>query len=231
MAFCRRGMIYHVTSSVDRASYRMAAIGGRVSCRESPLRPEHLSMSTSKESTQPSAERRTAEAQVQLLINTFSPSHEQLVAASRRVLRKRVPTSHEVVYEYRDCFVISFSPSGHGYEGVLALRASEEGVRLCFNYGKQLPDPAKLLKGSGSQVRWMSIESAATFKRPEVSRLIDQAIEQNPVPFAAAGRGSVVVRLTTAAKRTQKKPAARKVAAVKTPRKRVSKTKAAKRRS
>lgn len=188
-------------------------------------------MSSSKEPTQSAAERSAAEAQLKVLIDRFAPSHVKLVGAARRALRKRLPTSHEVVYEYRDCFVISFSPSGHGYEGVLALRANEEGVRLYINGGKKLPDPAKLLTGSGTQARWLLLESAATLKWPEVSSLIEQAIEQSPVPFAAAGRGSVVVRLTTAAKRAQKKPAARKVAAVKTPRKRVSKAKAAKRRS
>ncbi len=186
---------------------------------------------TSKTAPQSAAERRTAQAELGTLIAKFAPSHVRLVAAARRALRKRLPTSHEVVYEYRNCFVISYSPSGHGYEGVLALRANEEGVRLYFNGGKSLPDPAKLLTGSGTQARWLLLESAATLKRPEVSSLIEQAIGQSRVPFAAAGRGTVVVRLTTAAKRTQKKPAARKVAAVKTPRKRMIKAKAAKRRS
>ena len=64
-------------------------------------------------------------------------------------LRKRLPTAHEVVYEYRDCFVISYSPNERGYEGVLAIRASADGVKLYFNRGKGLPDPEKLLQGSG----------------------------------------------------------------------------------
>ena len=69
----------------------------------------------------------------------------------RRWLRKRLPTAHEVVYEYRDCFVISYSPNERGYEGVLAIRASADGVRLYFNHGKGLPDPEKLLQGSGNR--------------------------------------------------------------------------------
>ena len=73
----------------------------------------------------------------------------------RRWLRKRLPTAHELVYEYRDFFVISYSPSERGYEGVLAFRASENGVRLYFNRGKELPDPAASLQGSGNQARWI----------------------------------------------------------------------------
>lgn len=69
------------------------------------------------------AARRSAEAQLHMLIAKFAPAHLRLIGAMRRSLRKRLPTAHEVVYEYRDWFVISFSPSERGYEGVLAIRA------------------------------------------------------------------------------------------------------------
>src|SRR5579871_1532998 len=102
-------------------------------------------------SSQSPVERRSAEAQVRALIAVFAPTRVRLIGAARRWLRKRLPTAHEVVYEYRDCFVISYSPSGRGYEGVLAIRASADGVRLYFNRGTELPDPGKLLHGSGSR--------------------------------------------------------------------------------
>src|SRR5688572_25204812 len=92
-------------------------------------------------STQSAAERRAAEAELRTLIARFTPQQARLISALRRSLRKRLPTAQEVVYEYRDCFAISFSPSEHGYEGVLCLRGSKEGVRLYFNRGKDLPDP------------------------------------------------------------------------------------------
>jgi hypothetical protein len=120
----------------------------------------------------------------------------------RRWLRKRLPTAHEVVYEYRDWFVISYSPNERGYEGVLAIRASANGVRLYFNHGKQLSDPAELLQGSCNQTRSINLEGASTLARPEVAGLIDEAIARNRVPFARAGRGSVVIRSTSAKQRS-----------------------------
>jgi hypothetical protein len=157
-------------------------------------------------STQSAVARRSAEAELRTLIDTFAPAHLRLVGAMRRSLRKRLPTAHEVVYEYRDCFVISFSPNEHGYEGVLAIRASAHGVKLYFNRGKELPDPAKLLQGSGGQTRSINVEGASTLARPEVARLIDEAIARNRVPFASAGRGSVVIRSTSAKKRRRHRP-------------------------
>lgn len=93
--------------------------------------------------------RRSAEAELRTLIARFAPAHSRLIAAMRRWLRKRLPTAHELVYEYRDWFVISYSPNEHGYEGVLAIRADASGVKLYFNRGKELPDPAKIVAGVG----------------------------------------------------------------------------------
>ena len=99
-----------------------------------------------------------------------------------------------MVYEYRDCFVISCSPNERGYEGVFAIRASADGVRLYFNRAKGLSDPAKLLRGAGTQTRWLHLEGVSTLALPAVARLVDEAIAGNRVPFARTGRGPVVIR-------------------------------------
>ena len=158
-------------------------------------------MSTSKQSTQSVAERQSADGELRTLIAKFMPTQLRLVGAVRKSLQKRLPTAHEIVYEYRDCFVVSFSPSEHGYEGVLAIRGSAEGVRLYFNQGQELPDPEKLLQGSSKQVRWIGVDSASTLARPAVASPIDEALAHNRVPFARTGRGSVVIRSTSAKKR------------------------------
>jgi hypothetical protein len=158
-------------------------------------------------STLSAVARRSAEAEVRTLITKFAPAHLRLINAMRRWLRKRLPTAHEIVYEYRDNFVISYSPNEHGYEGVLGIRASANGVKMFFNHCKELPDPAKLLQGSGSQCRSIDVEGASTLARPEVASLTDEAIARNRVPFAGAGRGSVVIRSTSAKKRQQRRPA------------------------
>ena len=160
-------------------------------------------MSTSQLSTQSAAERRSAEVQLGTLIAKFAPAHLRLIGAMRRRLRERLPTALELVYEYRDSFVISYSPSERGYEGVLAIRASADDVKLYFNRGKELSDPEKLLQGS-AQTRWIDVEGASTRARPEVARLIEEAIARNRVPFALAGRGSVVIRSASAKKRRRR---------------------------
>src|SRR5262249_34478655 len=130
-------------------------------------------MSTSQLNTQSAVARRSAEAELGRLIAKFAPAHERLIRAMRRSLRKRLPTAHELVYEYSSWIVISFSPNEHGYEGVFAIRASADGVRLYFSRGKELPDPEKLLRGSGTQARAIDVEGASALARPAIARLID----------------------------------------------------------
>ena len=155
--------------------------------------------------TQSAVERRSAEAQLRELIHKFAPEYFRLIGAMRRSLQKRLPTAHEVVYEYQNlgAVVISYSPNERGYEGVLAIRADANGVKLYFNQGKDLPDPEKLLQGS-SQTRWIPMEGASTLARPEIVRLIEEAIARNQVPFASGGRGSVVIRSASTKKRRPK---------------------------
>ena len=155
---------------------------------------------------QSAAARRAAEAVLRELITRFAPTHQRLVGAVRRWLRKRLPTAHEVVYEYRDWFVISCSPNEHGYEGVFALRGDANGVRFYLNRGKGLPDPEKLLQGSASQVRWIPVEGASTLARPAVVALFDEALARNRVPFARTGRGPVVIRSVAAKPPRQRRP-------------------------
>lgn len=163
-------------------------------------------MSPSQSGIQSAGERRSAEVEVRRLVAKFAIAHQRLIAATRRSLRKRLPTAHEVVYEYRDCFVISYSPNERGYEGVLAIRGSADGVKLYFNRGKGLPDPEKLLRGSANQVRWIQLDAASTLTRPAVAQLMDEAVARNQEPFDRTGRGRVVIRSVPTRRANARRP-------------------------
>lgn len=161
--------------------------------------------SKAQQSAQTPAERRKAEAELRALVARQAPKHQRLVAGIRRSLRKLMPTAFEIVYEYRDSVVCSFSPSDRGYEGVLAVHASDEGVKLCFNRGTELSDPDKLLGGSGKLVRSMDVTSTTVLTRASVAKLIQESLTLNPVPFSKSGKGDLVIRETTAKKRTKRR--------------------------
>lgn len=140
------------------------------------------------------SERRAAEAQLNALVRQIAPARQRLISALRKALRTRLPTAHEIVYEYADNVTISYSPNDKGYAGVLALRVSADAVRLYFNQGKGMPDPEKLLQGTAKLVRWIPVGSAADLKRPAVVALIEAALDRNPIPFPESGVGPIVLK-------------------------------------
>lgn len=142
---------------------------------------------------QAAGDRRAAEGELRSIITRVAPRSSRLIAAARRLLRDRLPTSHELVYEYRSWLVISYSPSEHGYHGVLAIRADAKGVRLYFTRAKELPDREKVLQGT-AQARWIPVDNSSSLTHPAAAALIDHAIRSNPIPFPQGGRGSVVIR-------------------------------------
>lgn len=51
----------------------------------------------------------------------------------------------------------------------------KDGVRIGFEWGVRLDDPAGLLEGNGSQVRFVTITRAPQLRRRELARLISTA--------------------------------------------------------
>ena len=115
-----------------------------------------------------------------------------------------MPTAHELVYDNYNFFVIGYSPTARPSDAVISIAASANGVGLCFIRGKGLPDPHKLLKGSGNQTRSIHLDDAATLTQPAVRRLIDEAIARSSAPFATRGRGPLVIRSVSAKQRPRR---------------------------
>ena len=79
-----------------------------------------------------------------------------------------------------------------------------KGVNLYFNYGAELPDPDKLLQGSGNQGRFIRLDNLAMLDRPEVKNLLQTALTQADPPLPATGRGYIVIKSISAKQRPRR---------------------------
>jgi hypothetical protein len=145
------------------------------------------------------------EAQLRSFVAKFEPANQQLIRATRRWMRKRLPTAHELVYDNYNFFVIGYSPTERPSDAVLSIAASSNGVGICFIRGKGLPDPDKLLRGAGNQTRTIHLEGESTLARAAVKRLIDEAVSRTRVPFASSGKGPLVIRSISAKQRPRRR--------------------------
>jgi uncharacterized protein DUF1801 len=146
-----------------------------------------------------------AEARLQQFIEKFEPDHQTLIRAIRRKLRKQFPTGTELAYDNYNFFVIGYSPTERPSDSVVSIAAAANGVGLCFIRGARLPDPQKVLVGSGKQTRFIRLPSAAVLERPEVTALLAAAIADSKTPFPSRGRAKLVIRSVSSKQRPRRK--------------------------
>ena len=149
--------------------------------------------------------RATPEAQLRAFIAKFSPADQRRIRAVRMALRKRLPTANELVWDNYNFFVIGYSPTDRPTDAVLSMAARANGIGLCFIYGAGLPDPDRVLEGSGRQTRFLRMESAARLSDPEVSALIDSAVTRAKTPYPSSGKGRLIIRSVSAKQRPRRR--------------------------
>ena len=147
-----------------------------------------------------------AEERLKTFIDKFAPTNQALIRTARKILRKRLPAANELVYDNYNFFVIGYCSTERPSDCIVSIAAAANGIGLSFYYGSTLPDPRKILLGSGSQNRFIRIESAETLARPEVEALISAAVAQGETPLAASGRGKLIIRSIAAKQKPRQLP-------------------------
>lgn len=172
-----------------------------------------VNMDTAKRTTE--ANRRThqgragdsdaAEVQLASFIDKFEPRLADLIRRCRAEVRRLLPTAIELVYDNYNFFVIGYASTERPSDCIISLAAAANGVGLSFYYGSSLPDPSKLLQGSGQQNRFIRLPTIEQLRSPAVVELIRLAAAQGKTPLAAAGRGYTVIKLVSAKQRPRRK--------------------------
>ncbi len=118
-----------------------------------------------------------AAAQLEAMIDRFTP---EIAVAGREALgklRKLAPGAVEMIYDNWNGLVVGFGPNERPMQAVFSLLFVPRWLTLCFLFGKTLDDPHKLLKGEGNQVRSVRLIPPVMLDDPRVTGLLAQAIE------------------------------------------------------
>jgi Domain of unknown function (DU1801) len=148
-----------------------------------------------------------AERRLKSFIAKFEPKHQSLIRAVRKALRKRFPTACELAYDNYNFFVIGYCSTERPSDAIVSMAAGANGVGLCFIHGASLPDPHKILLGSGNQTRFIRLESADVLARPEVKSLLAAAVGRAKSPLPTTGRGRLIIRSVSAKQRPRRRAA------------------------
>ena len=138
--------------------------------------------------------RETAESQLRAFVEKFASEDQRLIRAVRSAVRRRLPTANELVWDNYNFFVIGYSPTERPTDSIVSIAARANSVGLCFIHGASLPDPKRLLLGSGRQTRFIRVSSARQLSHPDIEALIAAAVALASKPLPATGRGQLVIR-------------------------------------
>jgi hypothetical protein len=108
---------------------------------------------------------------VRAWLEALPAEKKPIVEALRRLIEAAGPSTHEILCQ--ETLRYRLTASGVGHLFYIAVFAAH--VNLGFFFGGSLPDPERLLVGSGKRMRHVPIRSVQECENPAITSLLAQA--------------------------------------------------------
>jgi hypothetical protein len=147
---------------------------------------------------------KASEEQLAAFIAKYTPEIGALAREALAKMRARLPGAIELVYDNYNALAIGFSPTERASDVIFSITLYPRWVSLFFLRGADLPDPQKLLKGSGKQVRHIVLETAADLDKPAIKALMECALERSAKTLDSANPGRIIIKSISARQRPRR---------------------------
>ncbi len=148
---------------------------------------------------------RPARTQLADFIAKYTPPVAAEGRAALAKMRRLVPGATELVYDNWNFLVVGFGPSERASDAVLSVAFAPRWIIVGFlQNGPALPDPLKLLRGSGTRVRNVRLGSAKDLDTAPIRSLIKAALAGARVPIRPTAKRSLIIRSISARQRPRR---------------------------
>jgi len=137
-------------------------------------------------------------------LKAYDPTIRKLALSIREFVIPAMAPCYEYIYDAYNAVAFGYGPTESYRQGAIHVAVYAKHVNLGFNQGAHMKDPAKLLKGTGNNVRHITIRSEAELKQPFIREYLREArrIADKDHPYPADLKGvTSVVRAIYANKR------------------------------
>lgn len=117
-------------------------------------------------------------AEVHTFLEPYGAEIARLFFATRSAVLSAAPKANELIYDAYNTVTAVFSFTDRSKEAFCHVAAYGNYVNLGFNRGARLPDPEKLLAGTGNSIRHVRIAAVEDLQRPGVRRLLRVAVQE-----------------------------------------------------
>jgi hypothetical protein len=147
----------------------------------------------------------TPASRLAAFLGKYEPAVAALAKGALARLRRRLPGAFELVYDNYNALAIAFSPTDTSSAAVFSIAVYPRWVSLFFAQGARLPDPKKLLQGSGNKMRHIILRRPDDICDPDVEALIRAALKLAGDPFEPTRRRRLIVK-SVAPKQRPRRP-------------------------
>jgi hypothetical protein len=156
-----------------------------------------------------------AERRLASFVAKYTPEIAAQALEIRARMRARYPSALELVYDNYNALAIGYAPAEKTSEAIFSIALFPRWVSLFFLQAKGLPDPDRILKGTGNVVKHVVLKSADDLEHPSVRALMHEAMLRAKVPFPASGVHRLIIK-SVSEKQRARRPAEKSKTAVKT---------------
>ena len=148
-----------------------------------------------------------AAAQISGFLAKYTPEIAAQLQAAREHLASHFPQGFELVYDNYNALVFGIACSERASDAIVSVAGYPKWVTLFFFRGVDLPDPTRILEGSGAQVRSVRLHPPSKLHEPSVQALIAAAKAAASSALATAPPLATVIK-SVSAKQRERRPAA-----------------------
>ena len=113
--------------------------------------------------------------QLDAFLALYSREAREIAVCLRKLVMDAFPNCVEQIDAKSGMIAYGFNKTYQGM--VFAIITHMKHVNLIFSKGTQVPDPSKLLSGTGRQARHVKIKSEAETENPELRMLLEEALK------------------------------------------------------
>jgi hypothetical protein len=116
--------------------------------------------------------------QLNAFLASYSREAREIALCLRKLVLEVFPNADEQIDSKTGMIVYSFGRKSCK-SWVCAIALHMKWVNLLFSKGSQIPDPSRLLSGTGEQTRHVKIRSDVETEKPALCTLLKEALKLN----------------------------------------------------
>lgn len=146
----------------------------------------------------------TPQKQLDAFLKKYDPGITKLAKAALAFMRRRLPGAVEMVYDNYNALVSGFGPTAKPSQAILSVAVYPKWVNVYFFKGAELMDPGRQLRGKGSMIRHVRLNSVADLDDPGIDALIEQSVELATPNFDTKQKRQLIIKCIAARQRPRR---------------------------